>query len=375
MAGNSLGQIFKITTFGESHGKALGAVIDGCPSGMPLDEKDFIPEMARRRPGRSSFETPRAEEDRVEILSGVFEGKTTGTPLALLVRNRDVKSRPYGVLKDLFRPGHADYTYYQKFGHLDYRGGGRASARETAARVACGVVARKVLAPLHLNILGHTLELGGIRANGMDPDVISKNPLYCADSDAAARMLEALEKARKAGDSLGGVVEVCVTGCPAGLGEPVFDKLDAELAGAIMSIGAVKGVEVGAGFEAARLRGSENNDPIRSTGFSSNHAGGILGGISNGDDLVLRAAVKPIPSIMKPQNTIDRQGRDATLELTGRFDVTAVSRIVPVVEAMVALVLADHYLRDRAGGVGAPSSKLGLSPYNRGGNGNAIEKR
>jgi chorismate synthase len=350
MAGNSFGQTFKITTFGESHGKALGAVIDGCPAGICLDEADFVREMERRRPGRSSFETPRTEEDHVEILSGVFEGRTTGTPLSLLVGNHDVKSKPYGVLKDLFRPGHADYTYFKKFGHLDYRGGGRASARETAARVACGVVARKVLGPLHINILGHTLELGGIRASRMDPAVILQNPLYCADSDAVAPMMTALEKARKAGDSLGGVVEVRVTGCPAGLGEPVFDKLDAELAKAIMSVGAVKGVEVGAGFEAARLKGSENNDPIRSTGFVSNRAGGILGGISNGDELVLRAAVKPIPSIMKPQKTIDRNGRNATLELTGRFDVTAVSRIVPVVEAMVALVLADHYLRARAAG-------------------------
>ncbi len=350
MAGNSFGQAFKITTFGESHGKALGAIIDGCPSGICLTDADFMEEMERRRPGRSSFETPRAEEDRVEIVSGVFEGRTTGTPLTLLVGNHDVKSKPYGVLKDLFRPGHADYTYYKKFGHLDYRGGGRASARETAARVACGVVARKVLAPFHMSILAYTLELGGIRAERMDPGVISRNPLYCADPDAVEPMLAALDRAREEGDSLGGVVEVRVSGCPAGLGEPVFDKLDAELAKALMSIGAVKGVEVGAGFEAARLKGSENNDPIRSTGFVSNRAGGILGGISNGDELVLRVAVKPIPSIMKSQETIDRQGRDATLELTGRFDVTAVARIVPVVEAMVALVLADHYLRARAGG-------------------------
>jgi len=254
------------------------------------------------------------------------------------------------VLKNLFRPGHADYTYFKKFGHLDYRGGGRASARETAARVACGVVARKVLAPLGISILGHTLEVGGIRAAFMDPTVIDRNPLYCADAEAVERMLAALDQAGKEEDSLGGVVEVLVRGCPAGLGEPVFDKLDAELAKAVMSVGAVKGVEVGAGFEAARMRGSENNDPITSAGFSSNRSGGILGGISNGDDLVLRAAVKPIPSIMKPQKTVDREGHDALLELTGRFDVTAVSRIVPVLEAMVAIVLADHYLRAKAGG-------------------------
>jgi chorismate synthase len=350
MAGNSFGQSFRITTFGESHGKALGAVIDGCPSGIPLEAADFVKAMERRRPGKSSFETPRSEEDRVGILSGVFGGHTTGTPLALLVANRDVKSKPYGVLKDLFRPGHADYTYFKKFGHLDYRGGGRASARETAARVACGVVARKVLAPLGISILGHTLEVGGIRAAFMDPTAVDQNPLYCADAEAAERMLAALDQAGKEGDSLGGVVEVLVMGCPAGLGEPVFDKLDAELAKAIMSVGAVKGVEVGAGFEAARMRGSENNDPITSAGFSSNRSGGILGGISNGDDLVLRAAVKPIPSIMKPQKTVDREGHDAVLELTGRFDVTAVSRIVPVLEAMVSIVLADHYLRAKAVG-------------------------
>ncbi|EFK11993.1 chorismate synthase [delta proteobacterium NaphS2] len=348
MAGNSFGQIFKITTFGESHGKALGAVIDGCPSGIALEAGDFVEAMERRRPGKSSFETPRSEEDRVEILSGVFEDVTTGTPLTLLIGNRDVKSKPYGVLKDLFRPGHADYTYFRKFGHFDYRGGGRSSARETAARVACGVVARKMLAPLGISILGHTLEVGGIRARKMDPSVIHQNPLYCADMEAVKGMLSALDAAGKEGDSLGGVAEVLVRGCPAGLGEPVFDKLDAELAKAVMSVGAVKGVEVGAGFDAARLKGSENNDPITSKGFSSNNSGGILGGISNGDDLVLRAAIKPIPSIMKPQKTIDRKGRDAVLELTGRFDVTAVSRIVPVLEAMVAIVLADHYLRASA---------------------------
>ncbi len=350
MAGNSFGQAFRITTFGESHGKALGAVIDGCPSGIPLKDEDFVREMGRRRPGRHAFETPRAEEDRVEILSGVFEGYTTGTPLMLMVFNRDVKSKPYGVLKELFRPGHADYTYFKKFGHLDYRGGGRASARETAARVATGVVARKVLAPLGISIIGHTLEVGGVSANHMDPSVIDQNPLYCADPEAVPSMLAALDMARKEGDSLGGVVEVRVSGCPAGLGEPVFDKLDADLAKAVMSVGAVKGVEVGAGFGASRLRGSENNDPITEGGFMTNRSGGILGGISNGDELVLRAAVKPIPSIMKPQKTIDRKGRDAVLELTGRFDVTAVSRIVPVLEAMVALVLADHYLRAEAVG-------------------------
>ena len=268
----------------------------------------------------------------------------------LMIENRDVKSRPYGVLADVFRPGHADYTYYRKFGHFDYRGGGRASARETAARVACGVVARKILAPFDMKIRSCTVSLGRIRTACMDFDFAKTNPLYCPDPDALEPMMDALEKARVSGDSLGGVVEIRVSGCPAGLGEPVFNKLDGDLAGAVMSIGAVKGVEIGDGFESARLMGSENNDAICSKGFVTNHSGGILGGISNGDELVLRAAVKPIPSIMLPQKTVDRNGREKTLELTGRFDVTAVSRVIPVIEAMVILVLTDHYLRARAMG-------------------------
>ena len=351
MAGNSFGKAFKITTFGESHGKGIGTVIDGCPSGIPLSEEDFVKEMARRRPGRSSIDTPRSEMDLVEILSGVFEGLTTGTPIALFIHNHDVRSEPYEILRRLFRPGHADYTYFKKYGHFDFRGGGRSSARETAARVAAGVVARKVLAPLEMRITAYTLEMGGVRAEDIDLEAINTNPFYCPDEAAAHKMREVISKAKEEGDSVGGIVEVRVKGCPPGLGEPVFDKLSADLAKAVMSVGAVKGIEIGAGFEAARLKGSENNDPITPTGFKTNRAGGILGGISNGDDIMLRVAVKPIPSIMKDQETVDREGRPARLKLQGRFDTSAVPRIVPVLEAMVAIVLADHYLRSRRYGV------------------------
>jgi chorismate synthase len=254
------------------------------------------------------------------------------------------------ILRKVFRPGHADYAYFKKYGHFDFKGGGRYSARETAARVAAGIVAGKILEPLSVKVAAYTLELGGVRAGNIDLDLIEENPMFCPDPIASKRMEEAVSNARKEGDSLGGIAEVRVIGCPAGLGEPVFDKLDADLAKAVMSIGAVKGVEIGAGFEAARLKGSENNDPITPSGFGSNRAGGILGGISNGDELVLRAAVKPIPSISKEQDTIDREGRAAKLKFTGRFDVSALPRIIPVLEAMVKFVLADHYLRSRAMG-------------------------
>ena len=348
MAGNSFGQLFRITTFGESHGKGIGAVIDGCPPKIPLVETDFEREMARRRPGRVSFDTPRNEMDRVEILSGTFEGRTTGSPIGLFIENRDVKSRPYEVLRELFRPGHADFSYFKKYGHFDYRGGGRSSARETASRVAAGVVARKILKPIGVEIMAYTLELGGIKAMKIVTDSINSNPLYCPDPGAVESMTKAILQAKEEGDSLGGIVEVKAIGYPAGLGEPVFDKLDAELAGAVMSVGAVKGVEIGAGFEAARLKGSRNNDPITEKGFKTNRSGGILGGISNGDEIVLRAAVKPIPSIYKEQETVDREGKAARIKLSGRFDVSAVPRVVPVLEAMVAIVLADHVLRWRA---------------------------
>jgi chorismate synthase len=348
MAGNTIGELFRVTTFGESHGRAVGAVIDGCPAGVPLSESDFIVQMDRRRPGTRALDTARKEMDRVEILSGVFEGQTTGAPLAYLVQNRDVDSRPYEILRSLYRPGHADFTYQKKYGHVDHRGGGRSSARETAARVGAGVVARKILEPSGIEINGFTLEVGGIRAVNIDLTKAASNPFFCPDPAVVAQMEQVVREARAAGDSLGGIVEVRVSGCPAGLGEPVFDKLDADLAKALVSVGAVKGVEIGAGFRAARLRGSENNDPILPGGFKTNHAGGILGGISNGDEIVLRAAVKPIPSIPREQVTIDRQGNPALLRLTGRHDTCAIPRIVPVLEAMAAIVLADHFLRQEA---------------------------
>jgi chorismate synthase len=304
--------------------------------------------MARRRPGRTPLDTPRREEDRVEILSGVFEGETTGAPLALFIRNRDADSRPYEILRRAFRPGHADYTYFRKYGHFDFRGGGRSSARETAARVAAGVVAQKILDPAGIQVTARTMEIGGIQAQKDIPETAGNNPFFCSDPDAVPLMETAMKQARENHDSLGGIVEVRVLGCPPGLGEPVFDKLDADLAKAVMSVGAVKGVEIGAGFEAARLPGSENNDPLTPGGFRTNRAGGILGGISNGAAIVLRAAVKPIPSIRREQDTIDREGRAVKLHLEGRHDISAVPRVVPVLEAMVRIVLADHWLRARA---------------------------
>lgn len=347
MAGNSFGQVFRVTTFGESHGDGVGVVIDGCPPRIGLSTGDFVRDMARRRPGKNSMVTPRMEEDRVEILSGVFEDLTTGTPITLFIGNRNVDSRPYETLRRLFRPGHGDYTYFRKYGHFDFRGGGRYSARETAARVAAGVVAGKILEPLRVKVLAYTLELGSIRAERINLDFLEENPLCCPDPMSSKKMEEALSNARKEGDSLGGIAEIRVTGCPAGLGEPAFDKLDADLAKAVMSVGTVKGVEIGAGIEAARLKGSENNDPITPRGFDSNRAGGILGGISNGDEILIRAAVKPIPSINQEQNTVDRERHTAKMKFTGRHDIAPIPRIIPVLESMVKIVLADHYLRSK----------------------------
>jgi chorismate synthase len=348
MAGNTFGEVFRVTTFGESHGEGVGAVIDGCPPRLGLTPSDFVRDMLRRRPGRRPHDTPRREEDQVEILSGVFEGKTTGAPITLFVRNRDADSGPYEILRQVFRPGHADFTYFKKYGHFDFRGGGRYSARETAARVAAGVVAEKVLTPVGIKVVAYTLELGGIRAQDMDLARVEESPFFCPDAAASREMEKRASEAMAQGDSLGGIAEIRITGCPAGLGEPVFDKLDADLAKAIMSIGTVKGIEVGAGFGAAGLTGSQNNDPITPTGFGANRAGGILGGISNGDEIVLRAAMKPIPSIGKKQQTTDRDGKDVSLEMKGRFDVSAIPRVIPVLEAMVKIVLADHTLRFKA---------------------------
>jgi len=348
VSGNTFGKVFRVTTWGESHGPALGAVIDGCPPRLPLTAADIDAELARRRPGTSIHTTSRREPDRVEILSGVYEGLTTGTPISLVIYNQDVKSEAYTPLKEVFRPGHGDYTYQAKYGLRDYRGGGRASARETVARVAAGAVAQKVLDTAGIQVVAFTLELGGIRAQQFIWEQLHDNPFFCPDPAAAAAMAVRVQAVKQQGDSLGGIVEIRVQGCPAGLGEPVFDKLDAILAAAIMSIGAVKGVEIGAGFAAAAMTGSQHNDPLTPAGFASNNAGGILAGISNGADIVLRAAVKPIPSIAQPQQTIDHQGRPQTITIGGRHDISAIPRIVPVAAAMVKLTLADFLLRQRA---------------------------
>jgi len=321
---NTFGRSFRITTFGESHGKALGVVIDGCPPGIPLSEGDIQPFLDRRRPGKSPLESPRKEPDRVEILSGLFQGQTTGAPLTLMVENRDVREEDYRELEEIFRPGHADFTYQAKYGIRDHRGGGRSSGRETVARVAAGAVAIKFLTKNGIQITGRVLEIHGKR----DPDAMTKE----------------IEKARDEGDSVGGIAEVLVSGCPAGLGDPVFGKLDALLAHALMGIGAVKGVEIGEGFAAARMKGSKHNDAMTREGFATNHAGGILGGISTGQEIVARIAVKPTPSISKTQRTVDRRGKEVSISIKGRHDPCIVPRILPVAEAMVALVILDTLL-------------------------------
>jgi chorismate synthase len=348
MAGNTFGVFFRVTTWGESHGEAVGGVVDGCPPNLELSEEDIQQELNRRKPGRGQGASPRKELDRVEFLSGVFQGKTTGTPISLLIRNRDRKSSDYDALAGLFRPGHGDFPYLKKYGIRDHRGGGRASGRETAARVAAGAIARKVIAREGIEVLGYTVELGGVTIEEGGRGDIRENDLLCPDAKAAEKMIDRLEAARREGDSLGGIVEIRVSGCPAGLGEPVFDKIDADLAKAVMSIGSVKGVEIGAGFRAARMKGSENNDPIVPGGFKTNHAGGILAGITTGEEILIRAACKPIPSIEKEQDTIDIQGKARKIAIRGRHDVCVIPRIIPVCEAMVCMVLADHLLRQRA---------------------------
>lgn len=348
MGGNSFGNLFRITTWGESHGKALGVVIDGCPPGIELSEEEIQKEMDRRRPGQGLGTSLRQEKDRVEILSGLFEGKTTGTPISLLVRNEDVDSSPYEEWKDVFRPGHADFTYQAKYGIRDYRGGGRASARETVGRVAAGAIAKRILRQEKINILAYTLELGGIRATRIDLNEIERNGLSCPDPDAALAMEKKIEEVKLQGDTLGGIVEILIRGCPPGLGEPVFDKLEADFAKALMSIGAVRGVEVGAGFGVARMLGSECNDPIGPEGFEKNDAGGILGGLSNGSDILIRAAVKPVPSISMVQKTVDQSRNPVSLQIKGRHDASPIPRIIPVCEAMAAIVLVDHLLRQKA---------------------------
>ncbi|GIX14942.1 MAG: chorismate synthase [Paracoccaceae bacterium] len=354
MSLNSFGHVFRVTTWGESHGPALGAVVDGCPPGLPLSEADIQPWMDRRRPGQNRHTTQRRESDRVEILSGVFEGRTTGTPIQLLIRNEDQRSKDYAEIARSFRPGHADITYWLKYGIRDYRGGGRSSARETAARVAAGAVARVVLAHLApgLTIRGAMVRMGRLEAAARDWAEVERNPFFCPDAEAAARWAAELDRLRKQGNSVGAVIELVAEGVPPGLGAPVYAKLDADLAAAMMSINAVKGVEIGAGMAAAALTGVENADEILpgpdGPRFAANHAGGILGGISTGQDIVLRFAVKPTSSILTPRRTIDVEGRPTEIVTRGRHDPCVGIRAVPVGEAMMACVLADHLLLDRA---------------------------
>ena len=349
MSGNSFGTLFKITTFGESHGPALGVVVDGVPPGLELDETDIQRELDRRRPGQSKVSTARNEADKAEVLSGVFEGRTTGTALAILIRNTDQHSKDYSALARTFRPGHADFGYTAKYGFRDCRGGGRSSGRETAARVAAGAVAKKYLSTLGITARACAQEIAGIVSPMTAWEEVENNPVRAMDPDAAKKMEEAILSAREKGDSCGGIVYCEITGVPAGLGEPVFDKLDALLAHAMLSLGAVKGIEFGDGFDAARQRGSTHNDaPLGGGNWSGNRSGGILGGISNGNVITFRLAVKPTPSISLPQQTVDDEGRPVTLSITGRHDPCIVPRLVPVVEAMAALVIADCALRQKA---------------------------
>jgi chorismate synthase len=349
MSGNTFGKLFCVTSFGESHGPAIGCVVDGCPPGCALGEADIQRDLDRRKPGTSRHVTQRREADTVEILSGVFEGRTTGTPIALLIRNEDARSRDYANIADTFRPGHADYTYWQKYGIRDYRGGGRQSARETAVRVAAGAIARKWLAERHgVRIRGHMTHLGGNAIPFEDFEYVDENPFFVANRSRVAELETFMDRLRKAGDSCGARIEVVATGVPVGWGEPVYDKLDADVAYAMMSINAVKGVEIGAGFRAVAQRGTEHSDEMTPEGFLGNQAGGILGGISTGQDVVVAIAVKPTSSIRLDRHSIDKQGRPVVVNTHGRHDPCVGIRATPIAEAMLACVLMDHALRHRA---------------------------
>ena len=349
MSGNTFGRVFTVTTFGESHGPALGCVVDGCPPGLPLTEADIQRDLDRRRPGRSRYVTQRKEPDEVKILSGVFEGVTTGTPIGLLVENVDQRSRDYTKIKDTFRPGHADYTYLQKYGIRDYRGGGRASARETVMRVAAGAIARKYLAErVGIRIRGYLAGMGPFVLEPRDLDAVDDNPFFCAEPERVPELEAFINELRRAGDSVGARINVIASGVPVGLGEPVFDKLEAELAHGLMSINAVKGVEFGDGFKCVQQRGSEHRDEMTPEGFAKNSSGGTLGGISTGQDILVSIALKPTSSIQVPGRTVDTSGQAAEIVTTGRHDPCVGLRATPIAEAMVALTLMDHYLRHRA---------------------------
>ncbi|CEK09810.1 chorismate synthase [Legionella hackeliae] len=349
MSGNTFGKLFTVTSFGESHGPALGCVVDGCPPGLALTAEDIQPFLDKRKPGQSKYTTQRREEDKIQILSGVFEGITTGTPIALLIYNSDQRSSDYDDIKDLFRPGHADFTYHHKYGHRDYRGGGRSSARETVARVAAGAIARLYLHQcLGLEIRGYLQQMGVITIDFVDEAFIDTNPFFCPNEHQIQDLATYIDELRRQGDSIGARVNVLARNVPVGLGDPVFDKLDATLAYAMMSINAVKGVEIGAGFNAVEQLGSEHRDEMSKAGFLTNNAGGILGGISTGQTLEVSIALKPTSSIIKPGKTINTQGNEVTVVTKGRHDPCVGIRAVPIAEAMMALVLMDHYLRHKA---------------------------
>jgi chorismate synthase len=349
MSGNSIGRLFTVTTFGESHGPAMGCIVDGCPPGLALAEADVQADVDRRRTGTSQFVSQRRESDAVRILSGVFEGRTTGTPIGILIENTDARSRDYEKIKDRFRPGHADYTYLHKYGLRDYRGGGRASARETVMRVAAGAVARKYLAErFGVRIYGYLSQVGALRLDPVDPAGADRNPFFCPDPARVGELEALIWELRRAGDSIGARLTVIATGVPPGLGEPVFDRLDADIAHAMMGINAVKAVEIGAGTRATEQRGSEHRDELTPEGFASNHAGGILGGISSGQDVVVQVSLKPTSSIQVPGRSIDLEGRPVEVVTTGRHDPCVGLRAVPIAEAMLAIVLMDHCLRQRA---------------------------
>lgn len=349
MSGNTFGKSFTVTTFGESHGLALGCIIDGCPPGLPLTEEDIQIDLDRRKPGQSRFTTQRREDDVVKILSGVFEGKTTGTPIGLIIENTDQRSKDYSNIKDQFRPAHADYTYMHKYGVRDYRGGGRSSARETAMRVAAGAVAKKYLkAVAGIEIRGYLSQLGPIKIESVDWEEVGRNPFFCPDASKVPEMEEFMKALNKEGDSIGAKITVVATGVKPGLGEPIFDRLDAEIAHALMSINAVKGVEIGDGFEVVNQRGTQHRDEMTAEGFISNHAGGILGGISSGQDIVAHIALKPTSSLHIPGKSIDVNGEPVEVITKGRHDPCVGIRATPIAEAMLAMVLIDHFLRNRA---------------------------
>jgi chorismate synthase len=349
MSGNTIGKLFTVTTFGESHGPAMGCIVDGCPPGLPLAEADLQTDVDRRRTGTSHFVSQRRESDQVRILSGVFEGRTTGTPIGILIENTDARSRDYEKLKDRFRPGHADYTYQQKYGVRDHRGGGRSSARETVMRVAAGAIARKYLAQRYgVRISGYLSRIGTLELEPVDPAFAYQNPFFCPDPARIPELEALLWRLRGEGDSIGARVTVIATGVPPGLGEPVFDRLDADIAHALMSINAVKAVEIGAGTQAASQKGSEHRDELTPQGFTSNHAGGVLGGISSGQDIVAHVSLKPTSSIQVPGRTVDVAGQATEVVTTGRHDPCVGLRAVPIAEAMLAIVLMDHALRNRA---------------------------